>query len=593
MNIGFVTFRRLKDGGLSEVWLMSTFWVLLALLTVFLTSCTVLDDDTSESQPVGHSGSAIAFNCTEGLTPGVFDDSTARGTTRTANGTLTLTGANGTESLQSTGFGVFACHTGIYRYASSTLTPNMMYNQQVTFNASNGQWDYSPVVYWPSGDEGVDQFVSFFAYAPYSNGSADDVRNCIVDFSLPSEKGDPWLVYRLGGTEDADGYNGWKASQQDLVYAFRKDQTKGDDVSTLVSFDFKHALACVGDAITLKCDYSVESRLKRLYTNSDVTLKVNRITLDYQLTPKGKLVLNDAGTANWHAISSGDALVHRKLVFTPDQVMARATSPVSSTNAEFVSGSGHGIFYIPLENGDARQKLTVTADYTISSDDPSEVFGSGTATTTADLSYVHNANEGRNISMSFKLPEETCTGLPLSAATVGMVICSHGKAHAATTGTLNCGGEKVAVVAYVGQDTGEASPYTHGLALAMNDAGTAVWADAADIARAYRFADDLVTGAHPAGTSRWFLADAAQWSLMTKALTGATTTISAVANTVYEAASVSARIMAAGGTAFSAANYWTVSDIDIDQATAADLESGALVAVGKGTNAGLRPAFAF
>lgn len=549
-----------------------------------LISCSLVDEDTSACDHAAgsRSGSAIAFN---------VGDSTA--STRTPQGTMTLDGADATTSLRDKGFGVFAAHTGIYKYASSTVMPNLMYNQQVDYDDATGVWQYSPIVYWPAGEDGNESYVSFFAYAPYSDGSADDERDCITDFSLGSETGDPWLVYRLGGTEQADGYLGWKASQQDLVYAFSKDQTRGSGTDTRVTLDFRHALASVGDQVTLSCDYTVEDRLKALYTTSDVKLTVSKVTLDYQLTPKGRLVLNDAGMSNWQAINSGDALVHRYLTFEPSQVMATATSRLAATTRKFTSSTGNGIFYIPLENGSSRQTLTVTADYAISSDDPTEIFDSGQASATADLTYVHNASEGRNINMSFKLPDETCQGTALNQAETGMVICSHGKAHAATTGTLACGGQKVAVVAYRGSLTGAAAPYTNGLAVALDDHGSQVWDVASSATAAYSYADGLVSGAHPAGTSRWFLATADQWSLVLKALTGAADAISAVANAAYEAANVSTRLTAAGGTALSAASYWTGSEIDAGQATAVDLVSGATVAAEKDVPARLRPVLAF
>lgn len=562
------------------------------IAAMMITGCSLADEDGSGARV--RQGSAIVFG-TEGAGLSLHDGTA---TTRTPQGTMTLGGAAGTESLRDRGFGVFAAHTGMYKYASSTVSPNLMYNQQVTFDPSagtGGEWVYSPIVYWPAGEDGNESYVSFFAYGPYSDGSAGDERDCITDFSLPSESGDPWLVYRLGGTEQADGYLGWKAAQQDLVYAFRKDLTRGDGADTKVAFDFRHALASIGDEVTLKCDPEVEARLRALYTTSEVSLTVSRITLDYQLTPKGKLVLNNAGTANWQSISSGDALVHRYLTFSPDRVMARATSPTSATTADFSSGAGHGIFYIPLDNGSNRQKVSVTADYAISSGDPSEIFDSGTATVSADLSFVYGASEGRNLSLSFRLPDDPCNGTPLNLATTGMVVCSHGKAHAATTGTLDCGGEKVAVVAYRGTLTGMEAPYTNGLAVALADHGTQMWDVAPATTVAYSYADGLVTGAHPAGTSRWFLADAAQWALVLRALTGAEGAITAEPSAAYTAEAVSGHLTAAGGTALSAAPYWTATEdaADAAMATAVDLATGCTVAVAKTSAARLRPVLAF
>ena len=72
------------------------------------------------------------------------------------------------------GFGVFAYFTNNGDYDANSSTPNFMYNEQVTYNASGtlAQWTYEPVKYWPNeyGDaaqsDDLDK-VSFFAYAPW------------------------------------------------------------------------------------------------------------------------------------------------------------------------------------------------------------------------------------------------------------------------------------------------------------------------------------------------------------------------------------------------------------------------------------------
>ncbi|MBQ3753337.1 MAG: fimbrillin family protein [Prevotella sp.] len=554
------------------------------MITVsLLVSCSLVDEDTSACNHAAgsRSGSAIAF---------IVSDSTA--STRTAEGTMTLDGAGGTESLRELGFGVFAAHTGIHRYASSTVTPNLMYNQQVVYDGATGIWDYAPIVYWPAGEDGNESYVSFFAYAPYSDGSADDERDCITDFSLATETGDPWLVYRLGGTEQADGATGWKACQQDLLYAFAKDQTRGEGAAQTVALDFRHALAAIGDRLTLSCDATVEQRLRSYYTSSPVSLTVSTVTVDYELTPKGRLVLNNAGEANWQAIGSGDSKVHRRLAFTPGLVMAEATSSTACTTHDYTSPDGNGLFYIPLEAGSGRQQVTVTADYAIASEDPTEIIGDGTATVTADLSYVHSASEGRDLSVGFRLPDETCGGTALHLATTGMVVCSHGRAHEATTGNLDCGGTKVAVIVYRGTDAGVAS-YSNGLALSMADVDATVWTAAADAAAGYTFDASLVAGAHPVRTSRWFLPTAAQWNLLARALTGATADLGDEPNALFTAESLSAVLTAAGGAALSAAAYWTSTAVDADQAVGIDLTAGCTVGTAKTAAALLRPVLAF
>lgn len=563
--------------------------IIMLIAIVWLVSCSIIDENTSDcpkdSVSTGtRSGSAIAF---------MVSDSTA--STRTAQGTMTLDGAGSTESLRNWGFGVFACHTGAHPYVSTSTKSNLMHNQLVTWDGVNSVWTYDPLVYWPNGTTGDSEFVSFFAYGPHS----DNASGCIVDMSRPDETGDPWLLYQLGGTASADGASGWKAQQIDLLYDFRKDQQRGAIPDARVNFDFKHALACIGDRITVSCDESVKTRLKGVYTLSTVELTVNRLTIDYQLTRKGRLVLNNSSQPNWQAVESEDTKVHRTLVFNPNLVMARATSREAATTTDFDSGAGHGIFYIPIENGSSKQQVTVTADYTVTSGDPTEMLDEGSVSTDVDLSFVHNASEGRNMAITLRIPEPECSGTPLNGAALGQIICSHGRAHTATDGALSCGGTKVAVVAYVGDASGEASPFNHGLAIALQDADASAWCSqtaetcleeqAGDLASAlaarngltttallnadadhihtaamvaynYRFDGTVRSGAHPAGTSRWFLPSMGQWNLMVKAVTGLDTDLSQSENNAYKAAAFTQLFTDAGGSGVASDHYWSATE---------------------------------
>ena len=223
--------------------------------------------------------------------------------------------------------------------------------------------------------------------------------------------------------------------------------------------------------------------------------------------------------------------------------------------------------------------------------------GSGTTTITA-TAY--------NKSATCKVTVAT-GGVALSKATVGMVICEHGKAYEATTGNLACGGKKVAVVAYKGAagsaDTSkDASGYV-GLAIAMADAsngclwaadkyGTCIRNGCTDdfktaigktgdfgkgIDNSFRLAtgacgtssdrhnhpaaraavDYRVTVAPPTGTSQWFLPTLYQWNLMLKGMCGDHGDVSRTDNSSYKAEQFSKKITAAGGTALEPKSYWS------------------------------------
>lgn len=145
------------------------------------------------------------------------------------------------------------------------------------------------------------------------------------------------------------------------------------------------------------------------------------------------------------------------------------------------------------------------------------------------------------------------TDKTLAMATLGDVILADGKFAVSTTAET-----KVAMIAYVGSDACEAgdAPYNHGLALAMNDANDgnkALWCSATDnqcltlydagkltndmagiantttlvsdghthaaatAARGFKYDAGVTAGAHPDGTSEWFLPSAGQWDKMNNA----------------------------------------------------------------------------
>ena len=179
--------------------------------------------------------------------------------------------------------------------------------------------------------------------------------------------------------------------------------------------------------------------------------------------------------------------------------------------------------------------------------------------------------------------------------------------------TPNFVGKKVAVVAYTGSGSGEDSPYNHGLAIALDDATTAAWCSqkantcldaqatnlasalttlngltataqlvaddshthaAATAARNYCYDVSASAGAHPTGTSTWFLPSLGQWNIMLKAMTGSGVDLSSSSNATYQAANVSPLITAAGGTALSAAHYWSSTEKSATDAWDVTFQSG-------------------
>lgn len=177
--------------------------------------------------------------------------------------------------LQAKGFGVVAFYTGKDEYTSgkNNMEPNFMYNTQV----HTAQWTYSPIAYWPNSGQNqgstsngdAQQYVSFFAYAPYKavNVQGDDLGKAtdnattgVTALSSNAATGDPTVSYTLGATgADADllwgtaGTNGTTTTgtaQAGTTFAGAKGAVNANlskmKVNGKVQFNFKHALAKFG-----------------------------------------------------------------------------------------------------------------------------------------------------------------------------------------------------------------------------------------------------------------------------------------------------------------------------------------------------------
>lgn len=226
------------------------------------------------------------------------------------------TGSLNTEGLKAddAGFGVFAYYTNTADYTYSavntdgttgqtTMKPNFMYNQKVTWNSTLDdayitKWTYSPVKYWPNNisttavdDQDNDTSsdpakasedggkISFFAYAPYVEAASGTVG--ITDMTANTAESDPIITYIISttgdpvdllwgtygetsinvngsGTNAGVAYNASgsyyaksilpNASTSPTGYRVNADLTK-QKTNGKVDFAFKHALAKVGGSV--------------------------------------------------------------------------------------------------------------------------------------------------------------------------------------------------------------------------------------------------------------------------------------------------------------------------------------------------------
>lgn len=324
-----------------------------ALLTV---ACS--GDDTAGTPSVG-STEQVAFSAS------VADEE--HGVTRTPANAIETASALSTEG----GFGVFGCYTGLRKYRESSVSPDFMYNEHVTWSNSTHTWEYTPLKYWPNGEGDVEgttgqlpHYLSFFAYAPYSDGdekhpATNPAGYCIPSFSHQGEPGNPWVTYRLHTDVD---------KQVDLLCADPLlDQTKPDKAERL-QFQFNHALACVGDKVSIDCSSAMKSQLSTRLDGgiSNIRLDVTKLEIVYTLTSKARLVLWNGGEPNWELIYSEDPVCTRTvtLVDADHPVISYAydTSGITVKN----TWNDKGVYYIPLGLPGYPQTAQVNLAYHVS-----------------------------------------------------------------------------------------------------------------------------------------------------------------------------------------------------------------------------------
>ena len=331
----------------------------ISLLTAFavavllLSACST-DDNSGLSNNPADDRQPVAFSAA------MADSQEAE--TRAAPNVMDVT------ELQSSGegFGVFACYTGLYKYGDVVVQPDFMYNQQVTWNSS--EWTYSPLKYWPSGEGEVSgsmgtspHYLSFMAYAPYSDMSTGDAGYCIPSMSLQREAGNPWITYRLHTDP---------AKQVDLLFAKPLlNQTKED---ATLPFEFQHALACAGSSVTVTASDAMKTYLQGMREGDDpgqisrVDLVLQDFSVTYTLTEKGRLVLwSNDGNPHWQTINSENGLVTRAVSYTTDAHDYVLYSYNGGETVTDFTNDNHGIFYIPIHMGNNYQTAVATVSYAI------------------------------------------------------------------------------------------------------------------------------------------------------------------------------------------------------------------------------------
>lgn len=257
-----------------------------------------------------------------------------------------------TETMKTEGFGVFAYYTAQNNFAS-TDTPNFMYNQNVSWDETNGVWTYSPVKYWPNN---TNDKISFFAYAPYDENSTTN-NNTYLNLSELTATGVPTVTY----TVDTDVDN-----HIDVLFAdnSNKQNLTKQTVGEKINFEFKHALSRVGFTAQAIVD-NVTDASNSLANGTSI--KINSITLNGNFYKSGTL---DLSNGNWTTQNSNQ--FHNSITINAEDL---GTTNVTNTesNLHNVSNSDPDKGYmmiIPYTiSGADNNTLTITVNYTVTTID--------------------------------------------------------------------------------------------------------------------------------------------------------------------------------------------------------------------------------
>lgn len=271
----------------------------------------------------------------------------------------------GLQSINSSGFGVFAYYTGTANFTGEEV-PNFMKNEQVTYSGS--EWTYSPLKYWPNN---VGEKVTFLAYAPYHDNVAtlsefpNSIKYTVADEVL---------------------------NQEDLLYLDQNTSKTTDmlkpGVNEKVTFHFAHALSRIGYTAELMVDYvnedetgdkdDAETDLGDLDENTTIT--INSVKLIGKFDKQAILNLNGG---DWSGVAAATDDVTYELTKDNNLVDNVFTGNSNAGNDDDVklrtiNKSDSYIMIIPQKMGtlDDTDKLTagtgikIEVDYNVVTTDP-------------------------------------------------------------------------------------------------------------------------------------------------------------------------------------------------------------------------------
>ena len=261
-----------------------------------------------------------------------------------------------TTTLQTTGFGVFATMSNNGDYAS-TIGPNFMYNQEVTY--STPAWTYDPLKYWPNettkdsqdpaaASEHTDK-LSFFAYAPYVNlttvGTMTINRSPsttepayveatpssgILAITKEDRTNDPLVEWKYSTDLDQNIDLLWGVAPAGMSYTDVSGSTSGapfgeplknmvkPDKDQKMKFLFQHALSRIGLSVVSAIDQIAAGDDGNKFNNAQTRVLIKSVEIYGDFGKQGVLNLNNAtpNVANWISESIDKASVSSDALYS-------------------------------------------------------------------------------------------------------------------------------------------------------------------------------------------------------------------------------------------------------------------------------------
>lgn len=270
-----------------------------------------------------------------GTTPIIFDFSDYVPATRSQ--------ANRAPQLYSRKYGVFACYNDGKAIGQDKVPANFMHNQEIVYEGT--KWQYSPQKYWPENEESSN-YVSFFAYSPYSGSDGNGF------VSVNNESQEPVINYSSSNPMNDAG---------DLLYGIATNVTKNTNNGS-VSIQSKHALS----RLTLK------GVLKSEDFGSSTKITIGNIKISGQIPNKGSFDLLEQ---KWKNLPSEV----QTYIIDGDNIREDLRDANTGT-----AGQPEGITYdrkliavnpLLLIPANEKIEITITADYYITTDDLSSPTG--------------------------------------------------------------------------------------------------------------------------------------------------------------------------------------------------------------------------